>query len=113
MGNQFVLDTITQTIAREARDGLGDKLDKVILYGSYARGDNDDESDIDIIVLANISAEEIHLVDVNLTKLANRLGYEHDVLISLFVKDCETFYKFLPVEPFYQNVLKDGVLLSA
>ena len=40
-----------------ARESLGDKLDKVILYGSYARGDYDDESDIDIMVLADIPRE--------------------------------------------------------
>ena len=28
-----------------------EKLDRIILYGSYARGDYNDESDIDIIVL--------------------------------------------------------------
>ena len=113
MCSQSVLNIITNEIVGKVKDSLGEKLDRVILYGSYARGDHDGESDIDIMVLAKISPEDANQFDAELTKLANRLGLEHNVLISLFVKDCETFYKFLPAEPFYQNVMRDGVMLSA
>jgi len=44
MGSRSVLDEITAKVVQAARESLGDKLDKVILYGSYARGDYDDES---------------------------------------------------------------------
>jgi uncharacterized protein len=37
---------------------LGEKLEKVILFGSYARGDYDEESDIDIMVIADIALGE-------------------------------------------------------
>ena len=33
----------------------GSNLEKIILFGSYARGDNKKESDIDIMILVNIS----------------------------------------------------------
>jgi len=65
------------------------------------------------MVLADIPREDANRLDMSLTGLTSRLGLEYDVVISLFVKDCETFYKFLPVEPFYQNVIRDGVPLGA
>ena len=113
MCSETVLHEITSQVVKAAREILGEKLDKVILYGSYARGDFSEESDIDIMVLANISRNEACRSDNELNKVANDLGYAHDVIVSLFIKDCETFYKFLPVEPFYKNVMKEGVLLSA
>ena len=42
------LTQITKEVSEGIQNMLGDKLQNIILYGSYARGDNDDESDIDI-----------------------------------------------------------------
>ena len=113
MCSQATLNQITSQVVSAVKNSLGNKLDKVILYGSYARGENEVGSDIDILVLADIPAEEADRIDMHLTRFTNRLGLEHDIVVSLFVKDCQTFYKFLPADPFYQNVMKDGVLLGA
>jgi predicted nucleotidyltransferase len=113
MCTQSVLNVITGKIVDEMKSKLTNKLDKVILFGSYARGDYDDQSDIDIMVLANVSSEDANRLDMELGKIAHRLGLEHDILVSLIIKDCETFYKYLPAEPFYQNVMREGVQLVA
>ena len=113
MCTKLILNEITDKIVWEIKNNLGDKLDKIILFGSYARGDFDDESDIDIMALADISVTDANKIDILLTRYANHLGLEYDVVISLFVKDCKTFYKFLPADPFYKNVMKDGVMINA
>ena len=107
------LKNITRQINREAQIILKNKFKKALLYGSYARGDNNNDSDIDIMILADIPADETWKARVKFDDIINKLDLEHDVLISLIVKDNETFYKWLDVMPFYQNVLKDGVELSA
>ena len=38
---------------------FGEKFQSVILYGSYARGDYDEESDIDIMITVDMSREEL------------------------------------------------------
>jgi predicted nucleotidyltransferase len=114
MCSQVALNEITQKIVCRAKEHLGDKLDKVILYGSYARGDYDDESDIDIMVLADIPAEDRWQTYMQcFNELASRLGLERDILVSVHVQDCSTFYRFADDLPFYMNVRKEGVELSA
>jgi len=57
MCSKAALDTITGRVCAAAKEVLGDKLEKVLLFGSYARGDYDEYSDIDIFVLADIRLE--------------------------------------------------------
>ncbi|MDR1135898.1 MAG: nucleotidyltransferase domain-containing protein [Clostridiales Family XIII bacterium] len=108
-----MLDEITTKIVQAAKDSLGDKLDKVILYGSYARNGYDEESDIDIMVLADIPLEERWRTYLQISELTGYLSLEYDVLVSINVIDCATFYKYINDLPFYVNVMKDGVELGA
>jgi len=107
------LNEITSRVVQAAKDSLGDKLHKVILYGSYARGDQEDDSDIDILVLADIPMEETDEAGKDIRRRTRGIDMEHDVLLSLFVTSSVTFYRYLKVLPFYQNVQKDGVVLCA
>jgi hypothetical protein len=49
---------------------------------------------------------------MQINTLACRLGLENDVVIAPYVTDSGTFYKYLNAMPFYENVMRDGVLLS-
>jgi len=46
------LDAIME-FENRVRSWYGDRLDKIILYGSYARGDYNDDSDIDLLIVLN------------------------------------------------------------
>jgi predicted nucleotidyltransferase len=113
MCSHSVLNEITGLVVQAAKDSLGDKLDKVILYGSYARGSNDAESDIDIMVLADIPLAERNSECDKIQERLNYIDLERDIVLSLNVTDCATFYKYRSVEPFYQNIMREGLVLSA
>jgi predicted nucleotidyltransferase len=113
MCNKNQLEEIERRIAEIAVEKLGDKLDSVLLYGSYARGDYDSDSDIDIMIIADISADEANHLEEALIKFTTRLDLEFDVIISLYVKDKSNFYKWSNVLPFYKNVIREGVSLIA
>ena len=49
--------------SRQVKRILGTKLTKIILYGSYARGDYRDNSDIDIMVLTTLSDDKIEKIE--------------------------------------------------
>lgn len=45
--------------SRELKRMLGERLVRVVLYGSYARGTYHDNSDVDIMILVKMSEDEI------------------------------------------------------
>jgi len=115
MCGKRVIDTVTNQICVSAKEALGDKLEKVVLFGSYARGDYDEESDIDVMVLADIQPEE---ADDTYNKIRGLMGdysldLEYGVVISLIIV-CSTIYReYIDILPFYMNVRKEGVELYA
>jgi tRNA nucleotidyltransferase (CCA-adding enzyme) len=47
------LKMILNELIERVRPVFGDKLKKVVLFGSYARGDYDAESDVDVMLMVN------------------------------------------------------------
>jgi len=113
MYSKTTLNIVTDAVVLAAKDSLGNKLDKVILYGSYARGDFDGESDIDILILADIPQNDELKEYQKINRFISRLGLEHDVLITVNLTSSSTFYKFANDLPFFVNVQREGVVLSA
>ena len=77
------------------------------LYGSYARGDFDSESDVDIILVAALPADAIWPKRRQISRIANTLSTDHDVTVSVCVRSRE---QFRPQSmPYYHNIVNDGI----
>lgn len=103
---------IALEFSRQVRRILGNKLSKVILYGSYARGDYTLNSDMDIMILTTLSDCEIEKVENMIFDLAFDFQMEYAIDISVVIKNEEQFKYWLGVLPFYDNVQKEGVVLD-
>ena len=103
------INAIIQEVLQASKDTLGDRLEKVILFGSYARGDFDDESDIDFCILANVPRDEVTKWRRDINKHISGIDLEYDLLVSLHVINSGMFYNHIDVLPFYKNVLREGV----
>ena len=64
------VNSIVYKFLQDLKRILGEKLAKVIVYGSYARGDYRDNSDVDIMILVKMSDEEIRTVKNDIYDLA-------------------------------------------
>lgn len=104
---------ILNQYAKEVLQVYGKSLQSVILYGSYARGDFTEDSDVDIMILVDLPEEGIRDHREQLSAVTYDFNMEHDVQIMPIVKEKEQFQYWLPVYPFYQNVKKEGVNLYA
>ena len=100
-------------LQHELRSIFGNKLDSVFLYGSYARGDYDDESDIDVMALIDIDKSELSKYRRRVSSFAGDIDLKYDVLLSVKLLDKQTFETYREVLPYYRNILNEGVKLSA
>ncbi|MCM1282571.1 MAG: nucleotidyltransferase domain-containing protein [Muribaculaceae bacterium] len=105
------INAITAEIVEETRKLLKGNIYKILLYGSYARGDFDNESDIDIMIIMNCQKEEVCRYRKQVSRVASRIGLENDIEISLLLRDRNTFEQSGDVLPFYKNIQREGVAL--
>jgi uncharacterized protein len=82
----------------------------VILYGSFARGDENISSDIDLLILLN--KEQVSRVDEKRIKYPlYEIEFETGQIISPLIlskTDWETMHR---ITPFYENVKREGKVL--
>ena len=103
---------IIMSFARKVRRILGKNLKQVILYGSYARGDYTEDSDIDIMVLTTLTDKEIEQIETEIYDLAFDYLMDYGVDISVVIKNEEQFNYWLGALPFYDNVEKEGIVIG-
>jgi len=108
-----VSEIINQFVA-EVNKILGDRVKKIILYGSYARGDFNEGSDIDIMILTDFTDDEIVQYRSEIVQIAYDIEWDNkfDIHLSPLVKNVDRFNYWLEALPFYMNVQKEGVVLS-
>ena len=112
MCSKNTLQVLLDETVRGLRDIFGERLDSVILYGSYARGDYDEESDIDVMALVKMNREELTGYRRRVNAFSNQLDLKHDVLLSIRLQDTGTFSQWEDALPFFKNVKKDGIRID-
>lgn len=86
---------------------------EAILFGSYARGDAEPGSDIDVLLLVDMPREDISAKNWQVGDLAAEFLMNYGVMISPIVENRDYFNTNLEVLPFYRNVDNEGVRISA
>ena len=104
-----VMSILPGQYVEEVRKIYGKRLKSVILYGSYARGDFKPDSDIDIMILVDLTDMELEKYRKQLSWITYDFNEEHDTDIKPIAKSEAHFKKWLSVYPFYANVQKEGV----
>ena len=100
-----------QKFIKQVRKLLGKRLKKIILYGSYARGDYNQQSDVDIMILTDLSFEEIEEYRDKISDIAYDMELNTGIILSPVIKNIEKYNSRIHFVPFYKNVEKEGVIL--
>lgn len=64
------------------------------------------------MVLANVPKEDLSKYKKSFISLTSKLGLMHDVVITVTLKDTETFNRYIDAVPFYSNVKKVGIKIA-
>ena len=105
------LEYISQNVVDAAHRVFTEKLRDVILYGSYARGDYQEWSDVDIMILADLDgldSQEIWRLDRTLMDVLSDLCFHMNLLLSTIITPYDRFEQMKESYPFYRNVNREG-----
>ncbi len=99
-----------EPIVREFKQALqtlyGDRLHDLILFGSYARGDYDDESDIDLMVVLNDETVDTYAEIRRISGIETDILLKHGLPISPLPVSHQRYQtSFMPV---YQEARREG-----
>lgn len=108
------INNIITEFVQGVNEILGNRVKKIILYGSYARGDFNKSSDIDIMILTDLSNDEILQYREKIWDYAYDIeeGNNFDITLSPLVKNIDKFNYWNDTLPFYMNIQKEGVVLN-
>jgi len=100
------IDSVLRDLKKRLSAIYGERLEKMIIYGSWARNEAKEGSDIDIAIVLKgkvVPGKEIdRIIDT-----INELNLEHGVLISVYPVSVEWFEKIN--SPLLLNIRKEGI----
>jgi predicted nucleotidyltransferase len=100
-------DKNLEIFLEKLREEFGRHLQKVILFGSRARGDHSEESDYDCLLILDEVTPEVKEI---LNAIEGEMLYEYGAVFSAFPLTLEDLER-KRFEPFIMNVRKEGVML--
>lgn len=108
-GDSMLTNTMKEDLPQGVVDLFSYSILAIILYGSVARNDNTDESDIDIVII--IKNEMDDATKEQFIHWSSELDLRYDRVFSIIDIQEENMEKWRNVLPFYQNIQKEGIIL--
>lgn len=109
MCDKDTLTTILNQIAKKAKSDLSNFFLSLILYGSYARGDYDTESDINILILTTLEPEQNKTLSAYFLDFLLEIDLKYDVVTSVLFVDYLTYSEYKAVYPLFRTIQAEGV----
>ena len=85
MCSQKTLNEILHTLQQRLSSLLGASMKETILFGSYARKDSGDGSDIDVMILCDMDRQDIAGLNWRLGEIVSDIMLEHGIIVKFFI----------------------------
>lgn len=91
---------------------MWERLSQIIVYASYERGDYNDYSDVDVMILVKMSEAEIKKIENEIYDLAFEIEMNTGVDISPVIKNENQYEYWSDTLPYYKNIKREGVVIN-
>ena len=105
------IQSLIEKYVIEIQKIYGTHLKRIILYGSYARGDFKADSDVDIMILLDMTDLELKKYSQQLSYMTFDFNLDNDIDIKPIAKSENHFKKWNMNYAFYANIQREGVIL--
>ena len=109
---QKVADTLKKVVTSVNAEMPG-VVKQIILYGSYARGDYQKDSDIDIVAIVQGDREKLQQGLKSVWDISSDLELEYGTIVSPTVIPFAEYEKYKNDLPYYRNIESEGVEIVA
>ena len=106
-----IMQNLIEQYVEAVKKIYGSHVRQIILYGSYARGDFRPDSDVDIMILVDMSDLELKVYGQQLSYMTYDFNLDNNLDIKPIAKSEAHFKKWISTYPFYSNIHKEGVVL--
>lgn len=108
MCTEIQLNKILKRMVAYYRQIYGEAIEDILLYGSYARGDYAEDSDIDIVAVVHGERVELQGKLKVLWDASAEVGLENDIIVSPAVIPYDEYMKYKDTLPYYRNIAEEG-----
>lgn len=113
MCSQHEVRTIIDQLRKRLSAVFPQEQFDIILFGSYARNDADDGSDIDVMFLVNSSRQTIAQKHWQIGEAAAEMLMDYGIVVSPVVENRSYYQTNAHLLPFFQNIQREGVRIHA
>ena len=106
-----IMQNLIEQYVEAVKKIYGSHVRQIILYGSYARGDYREDSDVDIMILVDMSDLELKVYGQQLSYMTYDFNLDNNLDIKPIAKSEAHFKEWISNYPFYSNIHKEGVVL--
>lgn len=109
--NSDIIEKIKREVPDMIREFMEKDLVKMILYGSCARGDFKDYSDVDIALLMKGSRMDSWVYNDKIDEVATKLALKYFAIVNFVLLPYQEFEEKKGWYGYFKNIEKEGIKL--
>lgn len=106
------MEEICRRVVAAYRKAYGDDIEAIYLYGSYARGDYDEDSDIDFAAIVKGDLSDSYEKRKQILSCTLKMDLELDIITSPMIISSKIFNEYKNEVGYYGNIFKEGIRLA-